>query len=433
MFTKDTKTITREELYEAVWAEPVSKLAKSLGLSDVAVAKICRKLSVPSPGRGYWAKKPGARKLLQRPLPPLKHGDFSEHRTVGRLEEGLTRGELAVLGEEEKPKGVVVPPVLADPHLLLQASIDWLKASGLEADAIRAREVCIAITVGSDSVDRALRIMDTLLKALESKDVQPEVLPPVIPKPSRWETHAGQGTPSRTGVRILDTFVEFDLREERLRVEIPPPPSPPEPPRARRGRWMPPPAPPQSTYEYRPTGVLIFRITTPDRWGKKVWKDGKRKRLEDCVGEILDMIFWLGQREREDHLERERRVKEGQERSRREQEEAERRRLEARWMYDLESRLTERAQAAAIREFVEAVEGRFQGMGEMLDPESGPRRWIRWARKKADALEERAFQSLSVLREPEESSASPSFVSPTEQRLMMDVDTWQRRYIYGRR
>jgi hypothetical protein len=49
--------LTREELYEQVWSEPMRTLAPKYGLSDVGLAKICRKQRVPRPGRGYWRKK----------------------------------------------------------------------------------------------------------------------------------------------------------------------------------------------------------------------------------------------------------------------------------------------------------------------------------------------------------------------------------------
>lgn len=49
----------REELYEEVWSAPVRKVAKKYGISDVGLAKVCRKLSIPLPGRGYWTKKEG--------------------------------------------------------------------------------------------------------------------------------------------------------------------------------------------------------------------------------------------------------------------------------------------------------------------------------------------------------------------------------------
>jgi hypothetical protein len=47
---------TRRELYERVWAEPISALAKTLQVSDVWLAKICRLNDIPLPPRGYFAK-----------------------------------------------------------------------------------------------------------------------------------------------------------------------------------------------------------------------------------------------------------------------------------------------------------------------------------------------------------------------------------------
>jgi hypothetical protein len=46
----------REELYEKVWERPLVKVAEEYGVSAVALGKTCRKLFVPVPGRGYWAK-----------------------------------------------------------------------------------------------------------------------------------------------------------------------------------------------------------------------------------------------------------------------------------------------------------------------------------------------------------------------------------------
>jgi len=59
----------REELYKKVWRVPIWTLAKEYGISDVALAKTCRKLNIPLPGRGYWEKR--AAKLPVPPRPPL--------------------------------------------------------------------------------------------------------------------------------------------------------------------------------------------------------------------------------------------------------------------------------------------------------------------------------------------------------------------------
>ncbi len=52
----ETRQLSRQDLYELVWAAPVTKIAAEFGISDVALHKICEKHRVPVPGRGYWAK-----------------------------------------------------------------------------------------------------------------------------------------------------------------------------------------------------------------------------------------------------------------------------------------------------------------------------------------------------------------------------------------
>ncbi|MEI7445668.1 MAG: hypothetical protein WCK28_12320 [Burkholderiales bacterium] len=60
----------RRALYDEVWREPLTKLAKRYGLSDVGLRKICVQLAIPLPERGYWAKLAAGKKLPQKPLRP---------------------------------------------------------------------------------------------------------------------------------------------------------------------------------------------------------------------------------------------------------------------------------------------------------------------------------------------------------------------------
>jgi hypothetical protein len=61
----------RETLYGEVWAEPLKVVAARYGVSDVALGKACRKMAVPLPGRGYWAKKAAGKVLPTPVLGPL--------------------------------------------------------------------------------------------------------------------------------------------------------------------------------------------------------------------------------------------------------------------------------------------------------------------------------------------------------------------------
>ena len=49
-------TVTREALYELVWAEPMLRVAARFGVSSNYMARVCTLLNVPRPARGYWAK-----------------------------------------------------------------------------------------------------------------------------------------------------------------------------------------------------------------------------------------------------------------------------------------------------------------------------------------------------------------------------------------
>ena len=60
----------REKIYEEIWLEPIQRVAKRYDLSDVGLAKVCRKLNIPRPGRGYWAIKAAGKVAPKQP--PLR-------------------------------------------------------------------------------------------------------------------------------------------------------------------------------------------------------------------------------------------------------------------------------------------------------------------------------------------------------------------------
>lgn len=62
----------RVELYNEVWDQPLVKLSRKYGISDVRLGKVCRRLIVPHPGRGYWAKRVVGQTVERVPLPEFK-------------------------------------------------------------------------------------------------------------------------------------------------------------------------------------------------------------------------------------------------------------------------------------------------------------------------------------------------------------------------
>lgn len=64
----------RADLYRLVWTSPVSEVAARLGVSDVALAKLCRRAAIPIPGRGYWQRTEAGRVIDPAPLKEAPKG-----------------------------------------------------------------------------------------------------------------------------------------------------------------------------------------------------------------------------------------------------------------------------------------------------------------------------------------------------------------------
>jgi hypothetical protein len=70
--------LTRAEFFNRVWSKPMLQLAAEWGISDQGLAKVCRRLNVPRPPRGFWAKKQAGHKVQRPRLPTLPAGEAEE-------------------------------------------------------------------------------------------------------------------------------------------------------------------------------------------------------------------------------------------------------------------------------------------------------------------------------------------------------------------
>ena len=70
----ESRQLTRDELYELVWSKPTTRVAMELGISDVMVGKLCRKLGVPKPKPGHWRKVGTGQRVPKPPLPRAQKG-----------------------------------------------------------------------------------------------------------------------------------------------------------------------------------------------------------------------------------------------------------------------------------------------------------------------------------------------------------------------
>jgi hypothetical protein len=175
MATHDTLTLSREELYRQVWDEPMSRLAPKLGVSDVGLAKICRRMRIPVPARGYWARVWAGHRVGRPPLPKGRASDAREIVFRQRVpKEGISvpEGEHPLVERERDPGNrIAVSDGTTALHPFVEGARRSLKnARANERGALQPRTIrCIDLQVSRNSLERALRILDAMFKAFDTR------------------------------------------------------------------------------------------------------------------------------------------------------------------------------------------------------------------------------------------------------------------------
>ena len=110
------KDLTREELFLLVWERPTRDIARDLGISDVALGKRCKKLQVPKPPPGYWAKVNAGK----RPRKPILK-EFSEKL--------VERQKVRAKRQQVRQGWVGLSPLQAE---IFQRAVDELSVTGID-------------------------------------------------------------------------------------------------------------------------------------------------------------------------------------------------------------------------------------------------------------------------------------------------------------
>ena len=78
------RTVTRQGFYRRVWSSPATHVAAELGITSTALAKIARKLNVPVPPPGHWARVRAGQTIVIPPLPPRVADQTTRHTIISR-------------------------------------------------------------------------------------------------------------------------------------------------------------------------------------------------------------------------------------------------------------------------------------------------------------------------------------------------------------
>ena len=388
--SKPIDQVTREELYEEVWTDPMTTVSTRYGLSDVGLAKICRNLLIPLPSRGYWAKIKAGCVMKKIALPKLKV-DRKVIAPITRLsDEMIAVKEVAKVQakarvKEIKAQEVPVATELIDPHPFVRQASKRLKARDCPEDEKALRSdpgEVLNLVVTKGAIDRSLLLADLLIKALESQGASINI----------------DKEKKATNISIKDTVVSFTItehvarsRHEETKAEK----------RARdryysRAFWdRAGDYPHIPYYDYTPSGMLTLSI---GHWPGRNWRDTKRTQLESRLPVIVAGVFELIEEIRQ-RDEEQRRKEELKQRAREKyQFTVNRYNHERDELKRFEENADNLDRAKRLRAYADQVEQQARETPDGITQKV--KEWLDWARAKADWIDPLIAVSDRVLDAP---------------------------------
>jgi len=365
--------LSRADLYEHVWTTPMCRLAREFGLSDVGLSKLCHRHEIPTPPRGYWVQKDHGKAGLR---PPLPRATTAAAEPV--IIEASPQTEVAPAPSVLE---VAVSATLVDPHPLVARTARALR-HGKRGDDGRVSprlETALPVTVGRESIDRAARILDAVFKAVEARGHQ--LVMKQLERSRQIVAHvAGEEIPVQFGEGVDRGPREPTLGEQRQHEQYP---------SLYHGPY----------YQYVPSGRLFLRIDHWCRGLRKHWGDGKKQRLENCLGRFITQLEAVAvtikkQREEREEAARRRRAWE--------EERAEKLRLiheEEERVKDLHAEVDAWHRSERVRRFIDTVRAAAIAKHGAIGVGSELERWLTWAAAQADRIDPLVESPHSILDE----------------------------------
>ena len=382
--------LSREQLYQQVWSTPMRTLAPRYGLSDVGLAKICKRHMIPRPPVGYWSKRAHGKNVPRQPLPPIDEITPTVIRLVEvkdpkprkpeprepidpaviRLIERFEGGRLAVASDP----GRIESPLAIDARASLlrkDAADNREKERGFVATAPIKSKPRFRVRVGQGSVDRAAVILDALVRGLADRGVDLE----------GWTAAAGTKVPSFV---LRDERFTIELTEKRRQVPHELTDDENELLKEWGSGWGIP------KFDFVPSGVLHLSISHVELYTGYGWNDTPTRPLERQIPKAIGKLPWLvdlADRTRiqraQEEIDRAERARLAEERRAREADEARRRWVAERQIEELNGQAERWGAAERLRSFADAAERR--GVCPVGDCDLAS--WLTWARSYADRVD----------------------------------------------
>lgn len=379
------KELTRRELYDLVWDRPVTKVAADFGISDVALHKICARHRIPTPGRGYWARRGAGqvvKKVLLRDIRDAGIDRVVIHGSPWRALPAAVknaRAEAQSKSSEVADKQTISSTVVygEDSPVYTQIQTKVAKGSVGKDGYVRAFE---SFFVSSTRADRALSLLRSLLSRCQGCGYGCELVDGCLWLNVDAEVitlHLSERT-DRVPHVLTDAeqsaLARWETEQDRKR---------------RRGEFLSPWDKPRiPEWDQVSNGRLVIEVDRGNKWDglRRTFADGKQRRLEAMLDAILVGIATCAAAAKARQEEAERRKKEWAEAEAQRRETERKRFLESkRWEF-LERQIGLFEQACRIDSFVDSYVSRYPE-AELPEPCG---KLIQWARHRAEILREAA-------------------------------------------
>jgi len=386
----EVTVLSREDLYTKVWKTPMCRLAKEFGISDVGLAKICRKHAIPTPPRGYWARLEHGKKVDQPELPVVDDPSLQAIHIRRVIWPETVHGEQVSSREADAhpEQRIPVPEAPADLHPLVKRTQKSLRvAAPDEKGYVRPKaKQCLDVAVCRASLGRAMCVMDALVKALES---QGHAVSVVDTESSRSTVATIMSEPVTIGLSSKQGRRDHSpTREEKRQL-------------SEGYSWGIP------KFDYFASEQLELRIVNNIRDAyRSTFGNGVRQRIEDCLDSVITSLMKAAEVAKVQRLEAEQRQREYQERKRQRRQLAERRETEEKYLKWLLAGVKGWITSQNIRSYLQSMrDAAMERYGE-IHPESRLAQWMAWAEEQADR-QDPLVQSLDSPMDHEHPYASP--------------------------
>lgn len=159
-------SVTREKLYEEIWAEPITKVSKHYGVSDSFLVRVLQRMNVPRPPMGYWAKLAVGKILPRPPLPEAGPGDELEWLRNGEPRKRRTTPCAPDSSQPMRVRRRAERP--SQHHLVSGAKIHFENVRKTDAGYLKpTKKLLPDLIVSNNTLDRALDIANELFLMLE--------------------------------------------------------------------------------------------------------------------------------------------------------------------------------------------------------------------------------------------------------------------------